>query len=244
MLPQRRHILGMDQRADIFRRYVKGLWIDAEDPILSLIPAPLVGRRVPIPGPHLTRRKSKAPALFALQQSCVRGFQLRRAFSDVALQFQVELLQLASLAMKLDEYPYFRAQHFGNDRHRDIVHRAHRITTNAVDIGQVNRRNEDDRRFFKARMLPQHGSKLEAIEFRHADVDQNDRDLVLEQELQCFARRRRLDEVLAKLSEDYIVGEQLIGLVVDQEHINFIGHEYVPPSDAATSAARTEAVRC
>ena len=145
--------------------------------------------------------------------------------------------------MKLDEYPYFRPQHFGNDRHRHVVHRAHRITADAVDIGQVNRRNENDRRFLKARMLPQHGSKLEAVEFRHADVDQNDRDLVLEQELQCLARRRRLDEILAKLVEDHIVGEQLIGLVVDQEYVDFIGHGYFPPSGAATSAARTEAVR-
>ena len=38
----------MDQRADIFRGYVETLWIDAEDPILSLVPAPLVGRGIPI----------------------------------------------------------------------------------------------------------------------------------------------------------------------------------------------------
>ena len=38
-------------------------------------------------------------------------------------------------------------------------------------------------------MLADHRRKLEAVELRHADVDQNDRDIVLQQELQGLARR-------------------------------------------------------
>ena len=37
----------------------------------------------------------------------------------------------------------------------------------------------------EARMLADHGGELEAVELRHADVDENDRDVVLEQELQA-----------------------------------------------------------
>ena len=35
-------------------------------------------------------------------------------------------------------------------------------------------------------MIADHRRQLEAVEFRHADVDQDDRDLVLEQELQAL----------------------------------------------------------
>ena len=36
-------------------------------------------------------------------------------------------------------------------------------------------------------MLADHGGEFEAVQFRHADVDQNDRDLVLEQEFERLA---------------------------------------------------------
>ena len=37
----------------------------------------------------------------------------------------------------------------------------------------------------EARMLADHRRQLEAVELRHADVDENDGDVVLEQELQA-----------------------------------------------------------
>jgi hypothetical protein len=107
----------------------------------------------------------------------------------------------------------------------------------------VDRGNEDDRRFAEAGMLTQHGGELEAVEFRHADVDENDRDVVLEQKLQGLARRRGLDQILVQLVKDNLVGEQLVGLIVDQENVDFFGHD-AGLSGAATSAARTGAVRC
>ncbi len=36
-------------------------------------------------------------------------------------------------------------------------------------------------------MLADHRGKLEPVKFRHADVDQDDRDFVLEQEFKRFA---------------------------------------------------------
>ena len=161
----------------------------------------------------------------------------------MALEFQVQLLELARLAVKLDEDLDLGTQHVGNDRHRHVVHRAHRIATQPIDVGQMDRGNEDDRRFAETRMLAQHGGKLEAVELRHADVDENDRDVVLEQELQGLARRRGFDQVLVQFVKDDLVGEQLVGLIVDQEDVDFLGHDS-GLSGAATSAARTTAVRC
>ena len=70
-------------------------------------------------------------------------------------------------------------------------------------------------------MLADHGRELEAVEFRHADIDQNDRDVVLEQELQGLARRRGLDQVLVRVVQNHLVGEQLVGLIVDQQNVDF-----------------------
>src|ERR1700682_1208513 len=107
----------------------------------------------------------------------------------------------------------------------------------------MDRRNEDDRGFAETRMIAQHGGELETVKLRHADVDKNDRNVVLEQELQGLARRRGLDQVLVQLVKDDLVGEQLVGLIVNQEDVDFLGHDS-SLSGAATSAARIEAVRC
>ena len=48
-------------------------------------------------------------------------------------------------------------------------------------------------------MLADHRRELEAVELRHADVDQDDRDVRLEQLLQRLAADARLDQVLAEL---------------------------------------------
>jgi len=43
--------------------------------------------------------------------------------------------------------------------------------------------------FLESGMLADHGGKLETVQFRHADVDQNDRNFVLEQVFERFAAR-------------------------------------------------------
>ena len=71
-------------------------------------------------------------------------------------------------------------------------------------------------------MLPQHLDQLEAVELRHADVDQDDGDVVLQQNLERFARRRRANEVLIQLGQDDLVAQQLGWLVVDQKDVDAI----------------------
>ena len=56
---------------------------------------------------------------------------------------------------------------------------------------EMDRRDEDDRGLLEARMLADHRGELEAVELRHADVDQDDGDVVLEQMLQRLAGRTR-----------------------------------------------------
>ena len=108
---------------------------------------------------------------------------------DAALELWIQLLELAGLAIELGEDPDLGAQHLRDDRHRHVVDRAHLVAAQTVDVGQLDGGDEDDRGLLEARMLADHRGQLEAVELRHADVDQNDGDLVLEQLLQRLARR-------------------------------------------------------
>ena len=102
------------------------------------------------------------------------------------LELLVELLQLPRLAIELGEDLDLGAQHLGNDRHRDVIDGPHFIGAQAIDVGQMDGGNEDDRGALKTRMLADHRRQLEPVELRHAYVDEDDRDLVLEQVLERF----------------------------------------------------------
>ena len=126
-------------------------------------------------------------------------FKLRGARANAILKLGIESLQLPGLAIELGEHPDLCAQYLRHDRHRHIVHRAHLVAAKAVDIADLNGRDEDHRRLLETGMLADHGGELEAVQFRHADVDQNDRNFVLEQIFERFASRGRDDEIFAEL---------------------------------------------
>ncbi len=48
-------------------------------------------------------------------------------------------------------------------------------------------------------MIADHGGELEPVQFRHANVEQNDRDFILEQIFKRFAARSGDHEVFSKL---------------------------------------------
>ena len=66
-LPQRLPVIGVHKVADVVRRDLKILGLDAEDAVLALVPRPAIGRDVPFPRAHLARRQRQAAALLALQ---------------------------------------------------------------------------------------------------------------------------------------------------------------------------------
>jgi hypothetical protein len=155
-------------------------------------------------------------------QPRIRGLELGGALRDATLQLLVELLEQPRLAIKLGEDPDLGAQHLGDDRHRNVVDRAHFIGAQAIDVGQMDGGNEDDRCLLKARVLADHGSQLEPVELRHADVHQDDGDILLEQLLERLPGRSGLDEILAQLAEDRLVAQELGRLVVDQQNIDLV----------------------
>ena len=85
-------------------------------------------------------------------------------------------------------------------------------------------------------MVADHRRQLEAVDVRHDDVEQDDRDVVLQNLLQRLAAGLRLDQILIEVAQDDFVAEQLCGLIIHQENIDAVplGHRPVP-SGAATS---------
>jgi hypothetical protein len=80
--------------------------------------------------------------------------------------------------------------------------------------------DEDDRRLLEARMLAHHRRELKPVEIRHADVDQHDRDVVFQQELEGLPGGSGLDQVLAELLQDDLIGQQLCRLIIHQEDVD------------------------
>ncbi len=115
--------------------------------------------------------------------------QLRGALGDPLLELAIQSLRLPRLAVELGEDANFGAQQLRDHRHRDVVHRPGLVALEPVEVGQVHRRDEDDRRLLIARMLPDDLRQLEAVQLRHADVHQHDRDVGLEQKLERLASR-------------------------------------------------------
>jgi hypothetical protein len=68
-------------------------------------------------------------------------------------------------------------------------------------------------------MLADHRGELEPVQFRHADVDQNDGNLVLQEILERFPPGGSDHQIFAKLLENNLIGEQLGRLVIDQKDV-------------------------
>ena len=149
--------------------------------------------------------------------------KLAGAFRHTPLELLIHLLELTRLAVQLDEHGDLGAQNRRLDRDRHVVHRPTLVALELVQLGQVDGRDEDDRRLPEARMLADDLRELEAVQLRHAHVHQDDGDLGLEQPLQRLAGRARPDQVLAQVGEDGLVAEQLRRLVVDQQDVALFG---------------------
>ena len=181
---QQLKVFRIDERADIVERRHKCARVDAEDLALALVPDVDLRATFHSQLPICPDAKRHAAQTLTLAQLQGRSGKLGGAFGNARFQFAIELFELPRLAVKLGKDLDLRAQNFRHDRHRHIVHRAHFIAAQAIDVGQMDRRNENDRGLLEARMLADHRRELKSVEVRHADVDEHDGDFVFKKELE------------------------------------------------------------
>ncbi len=239
------NVVGVKQRLDIGRRQFELVGIDAKDLILAFIPHPVAIDPVPVPGSHLPGGYRETAALLAFQKPRVRFLQFGGAGANAIFELDVEALELARLAIELRKHLDLGAQHLRYDGHRNIVDRTHFVAAQPVDVADLYRGDEYHRRLLEAGMFADHRGEFEPVQFRHADIDQDDGDVVLEQELERFASGRSLDQVLAEFLQDDLIGEQLRWLVVHQKNVYLVlvHHLHTPVSGVATFEWRAATAR-
>jgi hypothetical protein len=147
----------------------------------------------------MTSGEGQAPPLLTLLQARSRRLERDRALFHAPLQLGVQPLELPGLAVEVDEKPDLGAQQVRHDRYRQVVHRADLVTPQAVEIGHMDRRNEDDSSPLETRVLTDHGRQLEPVKVRHDNVDQDDGNLGAQKVLERLPRRGGTDKVLAQL---------------------------------------------
>ena len=91
----------------------------------------------------------------------------------------------------------------------------------------MNPRDEDDRSPLEPRMLPDEARGLETVHFRHADIENNDREVLSEQPLQCLPPRKSAHTGHTHPLENGLVSQKPRRLVVDQQNAGLgrlVGH--------------------
>jgi hypothetical protein len=69
-------------------------------------------------------------------------------------------------------------------------------------------------------------SEFKSVELRHADIAENDSDVLLEQMLECLPGRPGFDQVFSEALQCRLVTEELRRLIVDKQNVNrILGHD-------------------
>jgi hypothetical protein len=119
--------------------------------------------------------------------------------------------------VQVDEDLHLGAQHVGIDRREDVVDRAERVAEAGLHLVGV-RGDEDDRRARRSLVLADQLGGLEAVDVGHVDVEQDRRELGLEDLLQRLRARAGADQVVAEVLENGLEDEELLRQVVDDEN--------------------------
>src|ERR1700735_201178 len=103
----------------------------------------------------------------------------------------------------------------------------------------MNGGNKDYGGFLKSRMLPDHVSQFETVEFRHANLHQNYSDFIFQQLVQSFSTGMRFKQIFIQFLEYDFVAEQLGRLIIYHEYVDFLlnAHLRLPPRCSANYPA-------
>ena len=132
-------------------------------------------------------------------------------------------LQLLGLLVQLDEDRNLRAQDVRVERLEDVVDSAGLVPAEDMLVVLRDRRHEDDRDVPRALALLDQRRGFEAVQDRHLHVEQDHRDVLVEELAQSVLAGVGVEELLAERLEDRLEREQVLGPVVDEEDLGQSG---------------------
>jgi len=147
-----------------------------------------------------------------------------RARLRVAQLFGLEL-QLERALLQLDEHARLGAQHLGPHRFHHEIECAELVALEDLVVLPGQAGDEDDRRGAVARARANQARGLEAVHAGHRDVEDDQREVLLEQS------RERLDagacehQLAAERRECSFDGDQVRVVVVDDQDVPAVGHQ-------------------
>ena len=123
--------------------------------------------------------------------------------------------------MQLDEDLDLAAQHLRHDRRQDVVDGAERIAARGLQLVGVGG-DEDDRRVRRALVLADQLGGFEAVDVGHVDVEQDHRELALQDFAQRLASGADEHQVLPQVFEHGAEDQQLLCQVVDDQDVRLV----------------------
>jgi hypothetical protein len=157
----------------------------------------------------------------------------RRLLGCRALGFQPGHGLGASLRpVQLDEHFDLAAQDLRDHRRQDVIDRAQRIPARGLHLVGV-RGHEDDRRVLGLAVLADQLGGLDAVDVGHVDVEQDDREVALQELAQRVRAGVRHDQVLAKLLQYHLECQTLVRQVIDYKDVDPVVLHFFHASDAA-----------
>src|SRR6202000_399988 len=121
--------------------------------------------------------------------------------------------------MQFREDADLSAQHFWNNGHRNIIHRAATVALNFIGVCEMNAGDENNGSFVKPGMLADDIRELKSIDVRHADIHENNGNIVLQKDVQSLRGRSGLNEIGVQSLKNHLVTEELGRLVVHHEDV-------------------------
>ena len=149
-------------------------------------------------------------------------------------QLVQRVLQLGARRVQLQEHAHLRLQDHVVDRLGYVIHRAGAVTLEPVHVVGVGGGDEDDRGVAQVLGFAQQGGHLEAVHVGHVDVEQDQREFVVQAQRQRLVAAARLEQLRAAAGEQSAHGDQVRGGIVDDQdfrwHRVHVGDEAVVPA--------------
>jgi hypothetical protein len=137
------------------------------------------------------------------------------------LAFGGLLLELPVHPEQLDEHPHLGAQHLRHHRRGNVVDGTERVAALGLDLVDVGG-DEDDRRLGRLAVLADQAGGLQPVDVGHVDIQQDHRELHLQDVAQRLLPGPGTDDVLVQLVEDGAEDDMLLGQVVHHQDIDSV----------------------